>query len=227
MHAGKDVRLVNGTVMDASADDRVPGSQIVIDAGRNILVDRSQVRVPLHDGGAAHKIEMHAGNGVWLTRGTVLDATGGASDGGQIVIAGKNVVVDGSRLTVDSLSGFFGGPGKVTVRADGSVRLLNGTTVTASSPLESSGGQVSVTAGDSVLLRNSTIQTFARQGHGGTIALSSETVQLKNGRLVSTSANGTGGTITIKTNNFRRDAASALDVRGSLGNGTITIEPLP
>lgn len=227
MQAGKDVRLLNGTVVDASASTHTDGGQVLLVAGRNLLVDRSQVKVPVGDGGAAHKIEMHAGNGVWLTREAVLDATGGASDGGQIVIAGKNVVVDDSRLTVDSRSGFFGGPGKVTVVADGFVRLLNGTLVTASAPLSSSGGQVSVTAGDSVLLRNSTIQTFARDSQGGTIALSSETVQLKNGRLVSTSADGTGGTITIKTNNFRRDAASVLDVRGSLGNGAITIEPLP
>ncbi|NGZ01567.1 MAG: hypothetical protein CV090_00765 [Nitrospira sp. WS238] len=226
LRAGKDVRLVNGTVVDASASTHTDGGQVLVDAGRNILVDRSQVKVPVGDGGAAHKIEMHAGNGVWLTRGTILDASGKVSDGGQIVIDGRNVLVDGSRLTVDS-PGYFGGPGKVTVRADGSVRLLNGTLVTASSPLQSSGGQVSITAGDLVQLRNSTIQTSARLGRGGTIGLTSETVRLKNGRLVSSAKDDVGGTIIIKTNDFRRDAASLLDFRGSLGNGTVTIEPLP
>ncbi|MDR4470547.1 MAG: filamentous hemagglutinin N-terminal domain-containing protein [Nitrospira sp.] len=227
MHAGKDVRLVNGTVVNASASARVLGSQIVIDAGRNILVDRSQLRVPVGDGGAAHKIEMHAGNGVWLTRETVLDATGGASGGGQIVIAGDSVVVDGSRLTVDVRSGIFGGPGKVTVMADGSVRFVNGTLVTASAPGLNSGGQVSVTAGDSVLLRNSTIQTSANFGDGGSIGITSEMVRLKNGRLISTADEGTGGMITIKTNDFRSDAASVVDVRGSVADGTVTIAPLP
>ncbi|HWV46698.1 MAG TPA: hypothetical protein VN039_11890, partial [Nitrospira sp.] len=225
MHAGKDVRLVNGTVMDASAGARVPGGQIVVDAGRNILVDASQVRVPVGDGGTG-QIVMHAEKDVRLVNGTVLDASSEASGGGQIVVTGGNVVIDNSRLTADTAAGSFGNAGKVTVIADGSVRLLNGTLVTASSPIFSSGGQVSVTAGDSVQLRNSTIQTSGTFG-GGTIVLTSETVRLKNGRLVSSASEDVGGTITIKTNDFRRDAASVLDVSGSIANGTINIEPLP
>ena len=246
LHAGEAIRLRNGSVISADSTDIGNAGQIVLDAGRNVVVEASRLSTEARRGEAG-QIDLSAGDAVRLINGAVVSASNvRQGPAGQIVLnAGGKVLVDASQLTAEPIEGQ---PGQIHLSAGEAIRVVNGSRLTVNNngvgPAglltidagtvfvgensaflaqtgEGHGGTILITAPDRIRLTNSIVSTGvggSPASVGGTIAITSDLVRLRNSRVVSNASNGSGGSITIKTNAFRPDAASIVEAV-SLGGG--------
>jgi filamentous hemagglutinin family protein len=139
--------------------------------------------------------------------------TDGAGNGGSINIETGNLVIqDNAAISVRSIKD--GNAGKIFAQVSDSLVLDNGNI--ASSSDRSSGGEISISAGNIRLTGNSDISTFVnRGGNGGNLTLTADSiVAFDDSDIFASSGDGIGGNITLDTDaffaaNFDRASLSA------------------
>jgi large exoprotein involved in heme utilization and adhesion len=197
---------------------------------------------------ASDEVEIDGGLISTSSRGNGESATGDA--GGITVGADRIHVTRGGQITSDTEGPGRGGNIQLTARQ---IRLQEGGTLSARSRgtgragnilldvverFESQGGAVTtesdragggiieLTAGERVLLQDSTITTTVRGGEGdaGNIKIESPFVILNRSRVIANAFEGTGGNIHIVADHFLKSADSWVDASSSLGiDGTVEI----
>ncbi|OQX27096.1 MAG: hypothetical protein BWK80_07025 [Desulfobacteraceae bacterium IS3] len=181
--------------------------------------------------GNSGSIDIQAGQ-IKLRDGAQLSTTtGGAGEGGKIIIEADEVVSSG--LSKDGHpSGIFarsqgtGNAGEIIINAAGSVRLTDGNYISTEA-LSAGGGKINVNAGNSIYLCNSQISSTVKQseGNGGDVTTRSKFVILNHAKITANAQEGDGGAVFIQTDNFLKSADSRVTATSERGNqGTVEIE---
>ena len=139
-----------------------------------------------------------------LQNGGILDSgTTGDGNGGEIlVIASKDIVLSGT-LNDGTPSGIFsrtigstpdaGTGGNIVLTAGQSMTISNGASVSASSTGLGNAGNISINAGQQFEMRDSAIKTEATKASGGNIDIQAvDRVRLVNSSISTSVPNGTG-----------------------------------
>ena len=174
--------------------------------------------------------------------GTMADGTSGgvfsqtigtepsSGNGGTISLAGKSVSLgNGARVSADTIG--TGAGGSIGIRA-GSTFASNSSTV-SSTATQAQGGNINITAGQSVTLNNSSLITASSGGAGnaGNIVINAGQNYTSTDSAVTTqAAQASGGNITVLATDMVQLTNSQLNasVQGSSTTvgGNITIDPL-
>lgn len=188
-----------GTIIDSTVAERAvgQGGEINIQTGSLILTDNAQIGAVTFGRGDAGKIFIQAKDSVVLVgRLTgILSNVGeeAVGQGGEITIETRSLsLTDGAALTASTLG--QGDAGRITVKADESISLVD--------------GQI-----------QSTVQEGA-SGRGGEINLQAGLISLSNGAFVDSSllGKGSGGDIKIHTGSLSLTEDAALSA-GTFGQG--------
>lgn len=184
-------------------------------------------------------------------------------DGGSVTIKGtaspaQTVMIDGAGSGVFTLAEGTGDGGNVRIETSQSTTVTNGGAVSASSTgkMDNAGdaGSVTIHAGNTFLMQDSSVTTQATKGGGGTIDITAKNllrlinstisssvldgeggggnitidpdlVLLQNGQILAKAVFGNGGNITITTPLFLADQSSLVSASSQFGlNGTVTIQ---
>jgi filamentous hemagglutinin family protein len=229
--ASKSVTLSN----DAKIRMEGGGGGVLDLSSPTILIDnQSALQTIAGLGGDSNAILVRTNSLTLSGQSQINSSTPEASlgNGGPVTI--QNLSSPANSVTIDGLgSGIVtetngeGTGGSVTVWAN-QVLLSNGASVSASSTGPGNAGDISINAGQSLDLRDSSIKTEAAQASGGNIDIQAiDSVRLVNG-TISTSVlggAGSGGNITIDPNVVVLQNNSQIlttAVQGAGGNITIT-----
>lgn len=243
---GGDAQTPGSVSLDATHSIDVTGtirtsvSQIEFTNSGNVTLHAPTVRVtggtinasggPLNAGDVTI-----IGTKVSLTNGTMIDAHGTLDhDAGHITIHAHKVLVDNASLNASTQGAAFGGsPGAITIDANQSLNIRNGSTLSASSlfPLSSGvqAGTIHLEGGHKVLVQDSTLSANSFGSHGGTIELKSPgVVRIENSVISASTTSDTagahGGTIEIATPQKVVITRSELRTNAAAGpGGTINI----
>ncbi|THJ14446.1 MAG: filamentous hemagglutinin N-terminal domain-containing protein [Nitrospira sp. CG24C] len=190
-------------------------------------------------------------NQVEISTSTIVDG-----NAGDLTLVGTNITVSGNSNVFSRTSVQSGRGGNITFTASDSVTIADGSAISASSlnPGTGDAGNISIDAGNSLTLRNSSITTEASQasggkiniravklvqlveslistsvsdgtGGGGDIFIDPNIVVLQNSQILARAIQGAGGNITIFTPLFLRDSSSLVSASSQFGlNGTVTIQ---
>ena len=183
--------VLRGQGISSSTDtgDRfADGGILNVTASAGSIIDNATINMSGANGALGGDVTLRAGRDI--TVGELLDATGGASDGGSVdLLAGDNVVIT-KTVTVDSrLGGGYGGTITLTAGADQIGGVVTGGSLTVNdATLELNGSDAETSGGDGGDLEATAkgalqfIGTRAKiranagtlfDGYGGTIFLSS------------------------------------------------------
>lgn len=197
-----DRTLISGTVFEEGVGQ---GGEVNIQTGSLILTDNAQIGAVTFGRGDAGKIFIQAKDSVVLAgRLTgILSNVGeeAVGQGGEITIETRSLsLTDGAALTASTLG--QGDAGRITVKADESISLVD--------------GQI-----------QSTVQEEA-SGRGGEINLQAGLISLSNGAFVDSSllGKGSGGDIKIHTGSLSltEDAALSAATFGQGDAGNISVQ---
>jgi filamentous hemagglutinin family protein len=161
---------------------------------------------------------------------TVSTTTSGAGDGGSISLssAGDVQILGGGSVSADSLSTDLdaGDTGDITITADNSITLSNGTISTQA--VQADGGNIKLTAPNIVRLTGSEITTSIFKdggGNGGNINIDPQFVLLNTSKIIANAFTGSGGNIQITADNFIPSSNSVVDASSQFGvQGTVVIQ---
>jgi filamentous hemagglutinin family protein len=155
----------------------------------------------------------------------ISTATLGSGNGGSVDISVSSLRLNsGGYISSASLSlePGAGVAGDVTVEASGPVVLRNRGLITTAAP-NSAGGNISVTAGTEIRLKNSDITAQAGPGGGGNITLKAPDLVYLLNSTVSAEAVGDGGNVTIDPVFFVLNDSSLISRSSSANGGNISI----
>ena len=170
---------------------------------------------------------------------------------------GTSITIDGAGSGIFTTAAGTGNGGAINLSAQ-SLTMTNGATITASStntgPNPGNAGDISINAGQSLEIRDSSITTQAKQagggnikilaidrvrlvnspistsvrsgpGSGGNITIDPNVVVLQNSPITAQADQGAGGNIKITTSLFLPDSTSPLIASSQKGvDGTVTIQ---
>jgi filamentous hemagglutinin family protein len=166
---------------------------------------------------------------VTLQNGGTLNST---SAGTTLEAAGGNITINSSQSVhlsngahISASSTGTGNAGNISIDAGNQLLLQNSSITTQAS--QASGGKIDIRAVDLVRLVNSTISTSVLDGAGGggDIFIDPNSVILQNSRILAQAIQGVGGNITIFTPLFLADSSSLVSASSQFGlNGTVTIQ---
>jgi large exoprotein involved in heme utilization and adhesion len=133
-------------------------------------------------------------------------STSGSGNGGTINIDTNNLIIQDNAkfvnvgISVGSLAN--GNAGKIFAQVGDALKINNGTITSFSD--RSSGGEISISAGNIRLTGNSNISTFVNSGgNGGNLTLSADSiVAFDDSDILASSRDGVGGNITLDTDAF-------------------------
>ena len=164
--------------------------------------------------------------------GEIPSGSGGAINIQGLRSPGTSIAIDGPGSGIFTSTQGTGAAGAINLSAQ-SLTMTNGATITASSTGTNPGlgpgpGNISINAGQSLEMRDSSIKTEAQQTSGGNISIQAvDRVHLVNSSISTSVPNGTGsgGNITIDPNVVvlqNNSQVIARAVKGAGGNITIT-----
>jgi large exoprotein involved in heme utilization and adhesion len=152
--------------------------------------------------GHAGNITITATESVSIDDGAIRSSTFGAGDGGTISISTPVLTADSSVIRAIAGEYASGNAGEILLEV-GSLALSNGAQITTSTDGAGSGGDVTVTATDSISISGHSIESSAMyhsviisstygDGNGGTISISTPSLTIDDGALASETGLGAG-----------------------------------
>ncbi len=190
--------LENGALISAASLGAGQGGNIAISAATVSLVDGSQIS-------------------------SFSDSVGGSGD--IRIQTGELRLLDGGALSASSIKG-TGRAGAITVESTGNLLLLrNGLIQTTARKAD--GGNIQISAGGFLALRDSTIATSVQggAGDGGNITLVPQVLALDNSRVEANAFGGRGGNIDISVIQLITNTNSLIEASSQRSiDGTITID---
>jgi large exoprotein involved in heme utilization and adhesion len=159
------------------------------------------------------------------TNSAISTSTFGDGNGGDVRLnAGNRVeILNDGRVSADS-GGTIGGVlhsgaglgGNITITAGNEIVLDNGQVTTQT--LSADGGNITLLAPNLVQLQDSIISTSVQDGvgGGGNINIDPQFVLVNNSSIIANAFGGPGGNITIIANNFLQSATSIIEASSAL-----------
>ena len=140
----------------------------------------------------------------------LYSSTEGQGDAGRVQVAAPRILLrDGG--TISSSSTSQGNAGNIVIQAGQIFRSQNGAVTTAAERAD--GGNIQLTAGALVDLRDSQITATVQSGvgQGGNITLDTQSVVLEGGRIRADAFGGPGGNVHIVSDVFLADPVFLVD----------------
>jgi hypothetical protein len=155
----------------------------------------------------------------------LFSETNGSGRGGDLTLHGRELwLAEGARISATS-SG-TGDAGRLTLTATERFRSDQSTVTTAAN--QASGGNIELSAGSRVQLRDTTLTASIRGGPetvGGDIAVGAPLVIIEGSQVLANAVEGQGGNIRLGAEVFLADPASLVDASSALGiQGTVNIQ---
>jgi hypothetical protein len=175
--------------------------------------------------GDAGSVSIHASGPIDMNAGHIATSST-EGKGGPINIQGTDVTMtNNSSITAESQGAKDAG--KITIISNNNISLTDSTISTEA--LKASGGDIKLTAPNTVMLKNSTLTASVGGGNettGGKIDIDPQYVVIQNSNVVAKAADGTGGRIAIQADQaVLVDPSSQIDATSSRGiNGQIVIQ---
>ena len=203
-------------------------------------------------------------NQVEIKDGAVVSAkSSGTGNAGSVTIQGtaspaQSVLIDGPGSSIFTETQGTGAGGNILIETSQSTTLTNGAAISASSTgtMDDAGdaGMVTIHAGNTFFMQDSSVTTQATKsgggqieinaanlfrlvnsrvsssvldgaGGGGNISIDPNVVVLQNSQILAQAIQGAGGNITIFTPLFLADSSSLVNASSQFGlNGTVTIQ---
>lgn len=161
----------------------------------------------------------------------IFASTKGFGASGTINVSAQSLAMtNGATITASSTgtntsSSLSPGPGNITINAGQSLEMRDSSITTESE--QTNGGNIDIRAIDHIQLVNSSISTSVPNGtgNGGNITIDPNTVILQNSKVLAQAVQGSGGNIMITTPLFLTDPRSVVDASSQFGlNGSVTIQ---
>ena len=222
-----------------------PPSSTIHLTGTDVLTDTRNV-------GRSGKIELRSSGPIELEDASIF-ARSGSSDGGTVdVLSSGPIDMNGSRLGTSSTGGLGGSitvegsnidinngsaiaaeshgvknAGKIELISENNISITNSAISTEA--LKASGGDIKLTAPNSVMLSGSTLTASVAGGNettGGKIDIDPQYVIIQNSQILARAADGNGGRIAIEASQaVLIDPSSRLDATSSQGiSGQVLIQ---
>ncbi|MBF0123856.1 MAG: hypothetical protein HQL60_00810 [Magnetococcales bacterium] len=236
---GGDV-TVTTPVLSMSAGGRIDSSTSKSGAGGDIFIDGqsinlsggSRIESSTAGAGASGEVTVKAPQGITLA-GKDSGLFGKSSATGE---AGKIVAVTGLLALSDqaeiSTSGSGSGKaGDITLN-DPSLRqvsLQGGAAITSSNSSSGDAGEIKLAAADNINLAHGMIKTEAKEGRGGSIAITTPSLTATAGSIISASVSGgdkLGGTILFDGQSLNLSGGSRIEssTAGAGAGGVVTVK---
>lgn len=198
--ASEEVRLSDGATLESGTTNIAEGN------GGPIMVTAG-TRITLTDPGTG-----------------LFSLTDTAGHGGSLTVQAPYVLLSNGAILSAAATG-TGPAGRVAIRAGTSVTAHDSLITTQSA--KSGGGQIEISATDTIRLVHSTIRSSVLDGAGGggDIFIDPHAVILQNSHILAQAVLGAGGNITIVTPVFLADHASMVSASSQFGlSGTVNIQ---
>ncbi len=151
-------------------------------------------------------------------RSTISSSALGSGSGGNVSAEAEAGIMLMGASAIRSVSEGIGNAGNITLAAGDTIRLVD-STVTSQATV-ASGGNVKFTAPNLIQIVNGQIVTLVQGGTqtvGGNINIDPQFVVLQNSQILATATQGNGGNITIAGNVILVDPGSIIDASSQLG----------
>jgi filamentous hemagglutinin family protein len=221
-----DELLIDGTAgVESEARDTGNAGSITIKAGEFSLKDIARVSTNTRGEGDAGSILVDVDGLTEIDGGSISSSTSGAGAGGSVIVRSDSLTLsDNGRLSATSTGIGSGTAGNITVDVDDNLIMTSGGTIETSTE-DADGGDIQVTVGRLLWMRDSSITTSVRggTGNGGNITLEGGAIVLDDSSITANAYGGNGGNITITADpllmdeNSRITASSQLGVQGTIG----------
>ncbi len=229
--------LANSSKITTTSFGAGNGGSATIKVSELVDLNNSSVFLQAQGAGNAASLTMTAKNIRLSSGATVSSSTSSTGTGGNVTMtASEAVLIEGetgsgsstraSSLFLQSKSGASGNAGTLTLNAK-DIALRDGGTISTTTASTGKGGNVTITASNSLELSGSgavsgkasrlytaTANSVTNGGNGGTLTVKSGTITMKNGGAIVSEATGTGnaGSVTIT-------ATGAVTMDGTNGAG--------
>jgi filamentous hemagglutinin family protein len=227
------VNLRSGGIIAAGTFGSASGGNVLITAGTlsidghdsasgtDLTTGIQAVTTSATDPATGGNIEIHVDRLEMNHGATIFTTSYGLGSGGNINVSAGNVTLaHASNIRAEGLS--YGSAGAIAIQAAARIELSSGSSINTSAPA-SSGGNIDVTAGSRLLLRNSQITASAGLDGGNINVSAPELIYLLRSTLTAEadstgSGFGNGGNLTIDPSFLILDNSSLIS-RASFGNG--------
>jgi filamentous hemagglutinin family protein len=151
----------------------------------------------------------------------IFTSTEGTGAGGAINLSARSLTMTNGATITASSTGTVPNPGNagdISINAGQSLEMRDSSITTQAT--EASGGNIDIRAVDRIRLVNSAVSSSVADGPGGggNISIDPQVVALQDSKILAQAADGQGGAITIITSLFLRDANSIVNAdAGSSG----------
>jgi filamentous hemagglutinin family protein len=183
--------------------------------------------------GNAGTVDVASTGSISVSGAEISTTTFGEGNGGDVTLDAANEVqiIDGGSLSADSLSPDLadvpdkGLTGQITVNAGNQIVMTDGSISTRA--VTADGGDIVLNAPNIINLLNSQITTSVEsgQGGGGNINVDPQFLILNNSQITANAFGGPGGNITLTADNFIPSADSTVQASSALSTqGTIVIQ---
>ena len=232
----QQLTVTGGSKVSSSTFHNGAGGTITVKGtnrpARSVLIDGSGsgLFTDTQGSGAGGDITLSATTVVLQNGGTLSAKTSGAeatATGGSITVTTTDHVTmtGGASITASSTDPGNANAGDISINAGQSLEMRDSSIKTESE--KASGGNIDIKAVDRVRLVNSPISTSVPNGtgNGGNITIDPNVIVLQNSDITAKAVQGAGGNITLTTPLFLRDSSSQVDASSQFGvNGTVTIQ---
>jgi hypothetical protein len=216
------VQLSGGTIQASTTGSGQAGNIIVSGNAVTLEGATSTIDSTSTGSGNAGSIVVQAGNlqvnaGATISSASIAPGTGNA--GSVSIYAIDQFQSTGGRV---STAADIGRGGDITIQAE-DIALTSGAAVLASTTGPLDAGDITLVAGDQILLQDGTVTTSASRASGGNITLlAPNLIQLNSGRIISSVQGGpatSGGDITIDPQAVVLQNNSQILAQAFQGNG--------
>ena len=206
--SGGSVQLDGAIVSSSTGAAGRAGTVIISSPGEVALRNDSRIRTNTSGSGAAGAVDIQAGS-LFVDYSGIASAAGSQSSGqtGNVTLSVKDrlTLTGGARIDIGNAA-TVSDPGRVIPTAlsvsASDIVAEHGAQLTASSTGNVAAGTIAMSAGNTLMLRDSAITTTTQSGNGGAIAVSGgKMVWLKNSQISTSVAGlvGNGGNIDVNT----------------------------
>jgi filamentous hemagglutinin family protein len=200
LQVDRDLQLKADSVISASALDQGNGGRIVVTVGELLDLDHSHISTQATGAGNAGTLQLRVGE-LNLNRGQIQVESQGTGDAGRLTIDADSAQLNHHSLINASTQ--VGRGGDVQLQMRDTLQLNDQSRIVADAQRSGRGGNVSITAADTVLRDRSRISTNAQgRATGGTLGITGDRLSLFNGSQITASTAGSGeaGSLNIQAN---------------------------
>jgi large exoprotein involved in heme utilization and adhesion len=175
--------------------------------------------------GNAGNIAVQAGRLTLSGGAQISSSTSGSGRGGDVTVAATDYIALSRGGTIAASSSGPGDAGDIVIQAGQSFQSRNGAVTTEAE--QADGGNIRLTVGSLVELRDSQITATVRTGvgKGGNITIDPQFVVMQGSQVRADAFGGPGGNVRIVAGVFLADPASRVSASSQLGiNGVVNIQ---